>query len=212
VPVIRDVCATCNNGILSELDSYGANLADRYFNGLLDPPIDVRFECDTERFLRWLLKLLFNDARATSGASTTVYEGLRPFILGETESPSMILSLLIGVIEPFREGTEVLYPEHHGLANFDFSTRGSATVFNLYRGVFLNSYVFAVLGWRPEIPRPTRRRVLKSIMEVNRLSELQRPRASVRLTAPCMNTEAIMLSTVVRSIRLSRAEPPRRKK
>src|SRR5262245_7750320 len=84
VPVIRDVCSRCNNGPLSALDAYGASLADKYFGTLLDLPIDAGFECDTELLLRWLLKLLFNDARATRGASADIYKRLVPFILGES--------------------------------------------------------------------------------------------------------------------------------
>ena len=179
-------------------------MADRYFDKLLDPPIDVQFDCETERLLRWLLKLLFNDARATLGASTRVYDGLRPFILGDSQSPSLDLNLLVGAIEPFRPSNapEILYPEHHGFANFNFSTSGGE-FFELFRGVFLNSYVFAILGWRREIPRPTRERMLKGVMEVNSLSELRHPLGSVRLTSSCMSTETIMRSTMLGSVQFS---------
>jgi len=202
VPVVRDVCSKCNNGPLSALDSYGNKLADRYFDKLLDLSVDVRFECDTECLLRWLLKLLFNDARASSGASAEVYKGLRPFILGETRNPTLVLNLLVGTIEPCHipNVTDLQYPEHHGFANFNFSIPGGGEYFELCRGVFLNSYVFTVLGWHPKIDRPTRRQLLKAIVQVNSLSELQRPRASVRLTASCMTTETIMRSTILGSI------------
>jgi hypothetical protein len=58
VPVIRDVCAKCNNERLSELDAYADQLAAKYFAVLVDQPIHVKFECDTDRLLRWLMKLL----------------------------------------------------------------------------------------------------------------------------------------------------------
>lgn len=67
ITVIRDVCAACNNEVLGSLDGYAAKLTDRYFGLLLEKPVKVQFECDTDRLLRWLLKLLFNDARASRG-------------------------------------------------------------------------------------------------------------------------------------------------
>jgi len=205
VPIIRDVCTSCNNGPLSVLDSYGARLADKYFVTLLDSPTDVRFECDTERLLRWLLKLLFNDARATLGVSTDMYKKFVPFILGESRNPRLVLNLLVGAIAPFRLPStgELCYPEHQGFANFTFSIPGAGSYFDLCRGVFLNSYVFVVLGWRPNVNMPFRKRLLRAIKEVNSLSDLHRPRASVRLTSSCMTTETIMQSTVHGGVQFS---------
>lgn len=196
MPVVKDVCSKCNNERLGALDSYGAQLTDKYFLRFLDPPIDARFECNTELLLRWLLKLLFNDARASAGAATEVYKNLRPFILGDSSNPTLNLNLLIGVIEPspVYGSTEIHYPEHHGFANFNLSIPNDS-FFELCRGVFLNSYVFAVLSWRSEIPRPTRRRLLEAIREANLLVELRRPNDAVHLTTPCMKTEAIVTSS-----------------
>src|SRR5208337_1667900 len=97
VPVIRDVCAKCNNERLGKLDAYAALLVDRYFAVLVKEPIFVRFECDTDSLLRWLLKLLFNDARA-SGRPTEAYSNLRLFILGEQANPPFPIRLLGGIV------------------------------------------------------------------------------------------------------------------
>jgi hypothetical protein len=61
---IRDVCAECNNGPLSTLDSYVCDLFDAQFSR---PPVRRQartFIYDYETLLRWLLKISFNTARA----------------------------------------------------------------------------------------------------------------------------------------------------
>jgi hypothetical protein len=198
VPIVRDVCAQCNNVRLGALDSYAAKLGDKYFNVFLEKPLNVEFECDTERLLRWLLKLLFNSVRV-SGLTTDAYAGLCPFILGRESDPGVKLDLLLGVIEPFRSETsnELVYPEHHGFADFagtDFGVGVPAGRYtSLCRGVFLNSYLFCVISCRAGVTRPLRRRVLK-LMRERSLVDISRPSCSVRLNEACMTAAAVMWS------------------
>lgn len=199
VPIVRDVCAQCNNVRLGALDSYSAQLADQYFNMFVERPVNVEFKCDSERLLRWLLKLLFNSVRV-SGLPTDAYASLRQFILGQESSPRLKLDLLLGVIEPFRSETSnaLLYPEHHGFADFsgtDFGTGLSAGRYtSLCRGVFLNSYLFCVIGWQAGVSRPLRRRVL-NLMRDRSLVKIPRPSCSVRLNEACMTAAAVIWST-----------------
>jgi hypothetical protein len=204
VPVVRDVCTTCNNQRLGALDKYAATLTSRYFGKLLEKPVEVNFHCDSDQLLRWLLKLLFNDARA-SGLSTDVYIRLRPFILGGTSNPGLGLSLLAGLIEPFSPAgsDEVFYPEHHGYANFEIGAPASHSI-SLFRGVFLNSFVFYVVAWRLGLARPTRKRFLKEITNGRFLTELPRPACSTSLRGACMSTEALMRATFDGTILINR--------
>lgn len=200
IPVVRDVCAQCNNVRLGALDAYGATLADKYFDVFLEKPLNVNFECDTERLLRWLLKLLFNSARA-SGLATDAYTRLCPFILGDKSDPGIMLNLLVGLIEPFSPpgSNELLYPEHHGFADFadtDFSVGVPAREYSaLCRGVFLNSYLFCVIAWQSRVARPMRRRVLK-LMKERSLTDIPQPNCSVNLSGACMTAASVMWSTL----------------
>jgi hypothetical protein len=201
LPVIRDVCEECNNVRLGSLDVYGAILADEYFDVFLEKPVELDFRCDTERLLRWLLKLLFNSVRA-SGLRVDAYEPLCPFILGNTSGhPGIELNLLVGLIEPFTPpgSKEVVYPEHHGFADFadtDFGVGVPAKEYStLCRGVFLNSYLFFVVAWRTNVGLPVRRRVLE-LLNKQSLTDLARPDCSVHLSGPCMTAAAVMFSTL----------------
>jgi hypothetical protein len=60
---IHDVCACCNNGPLSRLDSYLCFLNDRYFLKTVHAGHRVRFEYDFDLLQRMLLKIGYNVAR-----------------------------------------------------------------------------------------------------------------------------------------------------
>ncbi len=64
-PVIKDVCAICNNERLSLLDSYLSELYDAYFERLVEPGESVSFKYNYENLLRALLKISYNSSRAT---------------------------------------------------------------------------------------------------------------------------------------------------
>jgi len=201
VPVIRDVCEECNNVRLGGLDVYGAKLADEYFDVFLEKPVEVDFRCDTERLLRWLLKLLFNSVRA-SGLRVDAYKSLCPFILCNTSGHlGTELNLLVGLIEPYTPpgSKEVIYPEHHGFADFgdtDFGVGIPAKEYStLCRGVFLNSYLLFVVAWRTNVGLPVRRRVLE-LLNKRCLTDLARPHCSIHLSGACMTAAAVMFSTL----------------
>src|SRR4051812_11135562 len=65
-PQIRDVCARCNNGALSELDTYICELFDRSFIHMPARDELVSFDYDYHRLKRWLLKMSYNSARIHS--------------------------------------------------------------------------------------------------------------------------------------------------
>lgn len=62
-PVIKDVCASCNNEKLSALDTYLCELFDSFFHEIVEPGEPAFFDYSYEKLLRGLLKISFNSAR-----------------------------------------------------------------------------------------------------------------------------------------------------
>ena len=61
---VKDVCASCNNGALSTLDSYICRLFDAQFVRIAQPRRARTLVYEYEPLLRWLLKTSYNAARA----------------------------------------------------------------------------------------------------------------------------------------------------
>lgn len=87
--IVRDVCATCNGGVLSSLDAYGKELYERYFASPVYAGETVVFEYDGDRLLRWLLKLSYNSARAQN-ADVRVLREYRKVMIGESPVPDRV--------------------------------------------------------------------------------------------------------------------------
>lgn len=84
---VKDVCGTCNNGPLAQLDSYGKSLL--FDCGLLVSnytKTNLSLSYDFPLLLRWLLKISFNSAR-TDGVHAPAFEEHIPFILGLAQAP-----------------------------------------------------------------------------------------------------------------------------
>jgi hypothetical protein len=142
---IRDVCANCNNGVLSRLDAYGKKLAVRYFKNAVD--VTVRFEYDYDLLLRWLLKILYNASRAYK-ASHRAYEAYVPYIMGKSSEPPKT-ALLVGVWKPSFYKGEVYSPEHIGFSVLMVPDRPD-TGLVLANMFSVRSYAFIVLGWEDQ--------------------------------------------------------------
>lgn len=96
--VVKDVCARCNNGPLSALDSYICSLFDRYFHATLGHNPHVEFEYDWGLLGRWLLKISFNASRL-SGVHADVLSNHADIILGEDLRPPD-LAIWLDLLEP----------------------------------------------------------------------------------------------------------------
>ena len=79
-PQIRDVCARCNNGVLSQLDTYICELFDRSFVHMPARNGSVSFDYDYHRLKRWLLKMSYNSARIHSAPDLEALETARKYI------------------------------------------------------------------------------------------------------------------------------------
>lgn len=98
---IRDVCSTCNNGPLSQLDDYGKTvLGDAH---ILDANFVARTAqliYDYDMLLRWLLKISFNSARRT-GAQSAMLEPFAPYILAGHPCPHKAqIALFVELLRP----------------------------------------------------------------------------------------------------------------
>lgn len=178
VATIRDVCRPCNNGPLSELDTYVLGLYDRYFRHPVSGKTSVKFSYDYDLLSRWLLKTLYNSARINN----TRPDELRPFkeyVLGVGDTPKdfRIFSFVIVPyklsakerqrLSPEYEGITQLFPRNIGITQF--SGQISETDYLLLgRAVLLNSYCMVVSILPPGLPRSTRRTMMDDITETLR--------------------------------------------
>jgi len=96
--VVKDVCASCNNGKLSKLDGEFITLFKTYMAAPIAPGDKARIKFEYMSLLRFLIKVSYNSARASSDGAQAI-EALRryvPFILGEKSSaPEVMLRLQI---------------------------------------------------------------------------------------------------------------------
>jgi hypothetical protein len=94
---IGDVCAVCNNGPLSLLDTYLALLSQQYFSKIVHAGDRIRFRYDFDQLLKLVLELGYNVAR-TRGWPVAVFKDARQYILGREKCPPtlhLFLQLLI---------------------------------------------------------------------------------------------------------------------
>lgn len=99
-PKIRDVCASCNNGVLSDLDAYICSLFDAHFVNIPARHEMVRFTFDYHLLKRWLLKLCYNSARIHTSLDLFAFETLLPYINGVDEKLSHSVQLFLQLDYP----------------------------------------------------------------------------------------------------------------
>lgn len=90
---INDVCKKCNNGPLSELDSYGRALYTRHMAQPATNRSSPEFTFDYNLLARWLLKLSYNSSRMT-GNDVDILSEYREVILGTAPIPRNLLVTL----------------------------------------------------------------------------------------------------------------------
>jgi hypothetical protein len=87
---IKDVCAACNNGPLSALDSYACALFDTQFFRQAVKRQTRNFVYDYPRLLRWLLKISFNVARANDSDGPVLAPLADYMLTGSTPPPANV--------------------------------------------------------------------------------------------------------------------------
>jgi hypothetical protein len=162
---LHDVCAGCNNGPLSDLDSYICKLNDKYFRTIINPGVSITFKYDFDLLLRGLLKIGFNVAR-TRKWSLVSLESARSYILGRSRRPPgyrIFLQLLIPSAAsktdlPVSSGTTKIppIPLHAALENVS-----SISGLESARSLCFWSYRFSMLHEDVAKGRSVRRRAKK---------------------------------------------------
>jgi hypothetical protein len=158
---IHDVCARCNNGPLSKLDTYLCTLNDNYFSNIVHPGDCVRFEYDFDLLLKMLLKIGFNVARARKWPYRNWADVAKCIVEGEP-CPSefhLFLQLLVPTpIEktnlPVTDGTTEIPP----VPLRSFLTNVSALPgMNLEYAISVWSYRFFILREDARVPTKARK-------------------------------------------------------
>jgi hypothetical protein len=195
-PTVRDVCAECNGGVLSVLDAYVKTLDDQFFGTYVETSDSVGFEYSYEELLRWLLKVCYNDARASNG-SVKEHQEFAKYILG-LGSPPKPIDLFLGVIAPV---TTTLAEQRGGLGKIAFPPAvrlgrlklhaSAAVALDLHRLVSINSYLSVFLVWKPQAEELIRRATIRAL--TGRGFELLTPDAdSVMISSACTDVRKFL--------------------
>lgn len=167
---IGDVCARCNSGKLSTLDTYICELHDRYFKTIVHSGDRVDFRFDFDRLLRWLLKTGYNIARAR-GWHVKKDSKLPEYILGGGERPvgfRVFLQLIIPTLTSSREwvGTKPSADEiPPAPGRIDLLDVRMLPGFDMAYIVSLNSYLFHIFREAQTVPRRVRKLVLRNLLK-----------------------------------------------
>ena len=138
--IVSDVCALCNNGPLSALDSYAHGLHAPFFSRILPAGEEINFEYDHNLLTRWLLKVSFNSARAT-GRDEIFFRPLVSYMLGDVSKPNHV-SIMLDIVEPSTINGRTLEPRAVRCAGI-FVGRSRPWV--CVRLVAINSYYFYII-------------------------------------------------------------------
>jgi hypothetical protein len=203
ITAVRDTCKKCNNGVLSQLDSYAATLDRDYFLRIAGAAPNIAFKYDFTKLLRWLLKLSYNDDRTAPVPFETVR--FVPFILGEQSHPPLQTNLLLGLITPTRTTREqqergfppIMEPESCGVGHLYINEPAKWDI-AFSRIVVINSYLFSVIAWKPEVQLSTRRRHISGIARVGNFCELRPSETAVTITWPSMDFLTFQMNYMVR--------------
>jgi len=164
--VIRDVCGSCNNEHLSQLDDFASRFCRQL--GLVAPGQRRQVHYDHHLLARWLWKVCYNSARS-NGETLGHLQSLTPYILGRAAQPPVPQSLIAGVIRTDRctdeerpvLHSEFLYPKGIRIGTVDMRRLPLATVAAL---LSVNSYLFVALGWAQGVSRTQRREMVREIV------------------------------------------------
>jgi hypothetical protein len=157
-PKIRDVCVSCNNGTLSQLDAYVCALFDKTLHHIPERYERVTFEPDYHLLKRWLLKISFNSARIHSSHDLFALEAVLPYIIGEANKLGCSIQLYAQLSFPqeipkrdFARGdasTPVIFqPTIHRVGHMLFSVHGVGQ--KILRAIHLRSFSFYLAFFEP---------------------------------------------------------------
>lgn len=151
--VIKDVCADCNNGVLSQLDDYAIIQIKDYQGKISKDTKKIFFKYNYNKLSRWLLKICFNSARANKCEyDINVYKNCIPYIINNKK-----ISSKISIYGLFMDLS--INGQTHDFYHFDSESKYSIDVFRIapfklkdistyncsMRIVMINSFAFLVI-------------------------------------------------------------------
>ena len=145
-PKVKDVCAVCNNEILSKLDEYGKNITEKYLKNFIDRKVEFKYNYDL--LLRWILKITYNASRAF-GMTHIEYKEYLPYIMGKSNITNEIF-MFVGVMKPSKDANEkIIYPNNISVGYLDLG--GVSNNIQLNRMFYVKSYMFYLISWENKV-------------------------------------------------------------
>lgn len=96
-PMIKDVCADCNNCRISYIDSYAAQIIKKYFLKKYDKDDVITFEYDYALIQKMCLKYAYNALRASKSDISFFDDGVKHYLMNEDETtPLSNVTILAG--------------------------------------------------------------------------------------------------------------------
>jgi hypothetical protein len=184
-PQIKDVCAHCNNVVLSHLDDYICQLFDATFAKMPLRYERVRFTFKYHLLKRWLLKMCYNSARIHNSRDLFALKGVLPYILGQSDqlgrSVQVYLQLSYAQAVPdedlptdyLGERPALFYPSYNRVGFIYFQDILGK---KLLRAVHLRSFSFFLSFYHPD-GNSTERRHFAEVF-TSRMSHLRLLRPS----------------------------------
>lgn len=184
--VIKDVCPECNNGILSELDSYAVNLIVSYNKKLKANTQKLLFHFDYYKLSKWLLKVCFNSARANKcNDDAELYSTLVPYIM-ENSIPHSKFSIYASLIEldykheTYYHLTDQSYEiDHFRISPFRLKNLSSYKC--SLRMIMVNSFAFIIMVFDEHLTHDDIKRIKKECLHTYPLFKKLTPKNSTTL-------------------------------
>lgn len=97
-PMVKDVCADCNNKRITYIDSYAKRLISQYFTRNYSEEDKVKIEYDYAMVQKMLLKYAFNDMRSHKLDCSYFDKEILHYLMNESDqSPKDYISVLCGL-------------------------------------------------------------------------------------------------------------------
>jgi hypothetical protein len=146
--VIKDVCSKCNNGPLSELDSYAKSLHQRYFNKDYQSVKKGIFRYDFEKLSKLLLKISYDSARAAGSPDSGLLSLYAPCIIASGCSPvfsAFTISLMGQLIKIDRKSRSIQTSELRWCRSGPVALLASEAEIVTARVIIINTWCFRLI-------------------------------------------------------------------
>jgi hypothetical protein len=165
-PQVRDVCAICNNRVLSALDGYICELWDRYFKQIVEEDEEIDFCYEYSGLSRWLLKMCYNSARIHNSDIKHLQACCGYILTGnphrdavaihlQLTTPSKLSAEELGFAKELGLKATRWAPRMNRVGHLGYMTRRG--IGRLTRAVHLQSYVFVIHLFPAATPPDIRR-------------------------------------------------------